>query len=286
MSDSIQNEHLMIDGVVALIVELSPHLFSALKELIRANRQIESQLAVLDKKLDLLIVREIQSAYQLIEGLTHVTSEQMRERHLIEAESNLLKNISLDSSSTTAGKPNSFWSAQAYYGLSCVALLRKEETDASRFLLQAFLLCPSEGRKTFAKELYTKVFEPRCQDVIMRHSKELTNLPSYEERAHQIRSKLFWCKAKLVGTGIMAAANEVLNQQGPARNSTRLTASKLMSNTQSEKESLETELRNTPTRESIQAACNDELDARCRAIARDLLNDDTVDSDQQPGSNP
>jgi hypothetical protein len=113
-SDKLQT----VELIAKLVVEISPELFSVLKEVVATNRQVESQLKVIDRKLDNLVLREIQSAFQIIDSLAYVESEAMKDRHLTEAERNLLKNISLDPTLTTAGKSNSYWSAQALYGLS------------------------------------------------------------------------------------------------------------------------------------------------------------------------
>ena len=122
--------------VAKLIVQIAPELLSTLKTLIGLNQGIENKLKNIENKLDNLVIREIQSAYKVIEGIRTINSEGMKERHLTDAESNLLRNISLDPSLITGGYYNYFWSGQAYYGLSLIALLRNENEDAARFLLR------------------------------------------------------------------------------------------------------------------------------------------------------
>jgi hypothetical protein len=258
--------------IIELIVKISPELLSLLKDVIRSNQDIEEKLTAenLGKKLDDLIVREIQSAFLIIEGVNNINSEKMKERHLDEAERCLLKNISLDPTLVTAGKNNSHWSAQAYYGLSLIASFRKEELDASRFVLHSFVLCPSEARNRFAKPLYLNAFEPHCQDIFQSYESEIKRLPEYLAKANEIKWKLAKERMKWAGYFAMGAAGFFM-LSGPARNTSMMASSQTVKAVGQQIGRLERELSLVPTEESLKKDLEAKLDTKCRELATNLL---------------
>jgi hypothetical protein len=258
--------------IIELVIKLGPDFFSLLRETINSNQKIEVELQMekIGKKLDDLIVREIQSALRIIESIKNINSESMKERHLIEAERSLLKNISLDPSLATAGRNNSYWSAQAYYGLSLIAAMRKEELDASRFLLQTFVVCPSEARECFAKPFYLSVIEPECREILQTYQFRLNDLPRYLEDARKIKWSLAKAHAKQVA-GMAFGAASLYFISGPQRYMAVGNSRKMMESAGKEIENLNRELSFVPTEESIKRDRDAQLDNKCREMATNLL---------------
>lgn len=261
-----------MDAIYAkLIVELGPELIGLLKEVIKANHTIESNLALLEKKVDQIIVREIQSSMQIIDALSTITSENMKERHLAEAERGLLKNISLDPTLMTAGQNNRFWSAQSYYGLSLIALLRNEGADAARFLLQTFVISPADARKKFATALYREKFQPLCKSIEEDYDAEIKKVPVYEARARQIKSNITKKRMQQAGYVAMGAAAAFFLRRVPGGNAGLGGASRQIQIVNKEVEVLQRELNAVPTAHSILANRENRLDAKCREIAYEIL---------------
>lgn len=265
-----------VELIANLVIEISPELFSLLKEIIATNRQIESQLRILDKKLDNLILREIQSAFQIIDSLAYVESESMKDRHLTEAERSLLKNISLDPTLTTAGKNNSYWSAQSLYGLSLIALLRKEDIDAARFLLQTFLVCPSEARKTLAKRLYIEKIEPQCQSIKQEYETKLRKIPEYNKESRRLKGEITKIRIAQAAIGGLGIASKALQASAKSRNinipdSILYSAGQYVRNFNEEVDDLKRQLEEVPTERSLKSKYEDALDQKCKEIAKEML---------------
>lgn len=278
MNDSQETlaELQVLDSILRLIIEISPELFGLLKEVINSNRRIESRLEILNRKLDNLVVREIQSGLQLIDGLVDIESERMKETHLREAESSLLKNIGLDPNLTTADKPNGYWSAQAYYGLSLIALLRGEEKDAGRFLMQTFIVCPSEARESFGKKLYSETFEPQCQDITEKYDREFQSLSRYLDQIKQIKWDITKKQMEKGGLALMGVVTFFINS--PARTAGLVSSHQGVSNVDRQIQQLKTQLSQIPTEETLKSKLEEELDSRCREVARKLLGSKTLDA--------
>jgi tetratricopeptide (TPR) repeat protein len=259
------------EKIIELVVEISPQLFALVKEVIKSNQEIEkSQLQNISKKLDDLVIRDIQSAFLIIEGINNVDSKKMKMRHLDEAERSLLKNISLDPTLVTAGKNNSYWNAQAYYGLSLIATLRNEKSDAGRFLLQAFSLCPSEARNRFAKPLYLTAFEPHCRTIMEWYQSELKRIPDYLARASEIKWKINKERMKLAGIWALGGAG-FLMMSGVNRNMALASAAQQSKAIEREMASLQSALRSVPTEATLKTALEAKLDAKCRELVTGLL---------------
>ncbi|HEX8558790.1 MAG TPA: hypothetical protein VF668_11825 [Pyrinomonadaceae bacterium] len=260
------------DAFVRLAVALGPKLIELLTEVIKSNNQVETRLTRIERKLDLLFLREIQSALQVIDGLVKLESEAMKERHLTQAEAKLLNNLSLDASVTAGGRGGDYWSAQAHYGLSCIALLRGEEKDAGRFILKTFAICPKAARDELAKDLYEQVFAPRCKDIMGWHESEVEVLHVYAEQIRQLKREILKNRMKQVGWGGLAIANALINKNNRMNPGTHL-AARQTTDVQAEIDSLKDTLNGIPTRESLLAELDRRLDERCREIAAELLGD-------------
>jgi hypothetical protein len=265
-----------VELVANLVIKLSPELFSLLKEIIATNHKVESQLRIIDKKLDNLILREIQSAFQIIDSLACVESESMKDRHLIEAERSLLKNISLDLTLTTAGKNNSYWSAQSLYGLSLIALLRKENLDATRFLLQTFLVCPSEARKTLAKKLYIEKIEPQCESLKKEYETELRKIPDYNKESRRLRGEIMKNRIAQVAMGGLVIASKALQTSVKSRNivipdSVFQPAVQHIKTANGEVDDMKRELEDIPTEKLLKSKYEKALDEKCKEIAKEIL---------------
>lgn len=266
------NKQAQFDAFVRLAVALGPKLIDLLTEVIKSNNQIESRLTRIERKLDLIFLREIQSALQVIDGLVKLESAAMKERHLTQAEAKLLNNLSLDVSVTAGGRGGDYWSAQAYYGLSCVALLRGEEADAGRFILKTFVVCPKAAREELAKDLYEDAFASRCKDIMDWHAAKVKELPIYAAQAREVKREILKYRMKQVGWGGLAIANVLINKNNRMNPGTHIAASGA-TNMQAEIDSLKERLKGIPTPESLMAELNRRLDERCREIAAELLGD-------------
>ncbi len=256
------NQVMLIDAFVQTVVKIAPELLSTLKEVISSNRDIESRLLALDMKLDQLIVREINGALQLIDSIATVASANMKERHLLEAESNLLKNIGLDPALSTAGLPNAIWIGRAFFGLSNIALLRSENKDASRFMLKLFAISPRDARRNLAKGIFSRLIEPNCKDVAAEYERKKKLLPQYESQANKLRSQMFW-KRGMGGLGVAAVL--FLPQTNYAAIGGTFSAYKR------EIAQIQAKLAAVPTAESMQLEMETALDGVCSAFANRLL---------------
>lgn len=253
-----------------VVVELGPHLLSALQEIIKTNNQIENSLSNLNKKADQLIVREIQSSLQLINGLTTVDSARMREKYLDTAEENLLKNIALDESLIVGGETGAYWSGQAFFGLSFVATLRNENIDATRYLLKCFIKCPNKARTTWATEFYQKHFEPHCQDIFKNYKSEVGNMDWYDKKRNEVNWEIRINRLKQVGIGTITLADKFFNKYH--RPYSVSMSQRQITDINQEIRSLEAQYKGIPTKESLEKELNERLDAKCREMAENLLN--------------
>jgi hypothetical protein len=262
---------LMFEAIVAVTTEVAPHLFALLKDVVQSNHQIEAKLATLDKKLDAILLRELTSALQMIDGLAAIASERMKAKHLDDAESNLLKSITLDPSATIAGHKSSYWSAQSYYGLACIALLRGERHDGARFLLQTFLVCPKEARERLAPELYRKAMEPDCREIVAGYNEQLKRVPQYEEQIRQLTWQLRKKQFKLAGImGVGIAMTLLASNPGQRMSASRAS---VIAKAEIDREiaAIKRTLDSIPTRSGLAAAFEHQLDEKCKEIAQRLL---------------
>ncbi len=88
--------------VTRYLITYGPKLYTLL------HKQ-KDRLAALEVKVDQLFLREIQSAFAIIDSIATLESAAMRDRHLYQAEGMLLKNIGLDKQMEFSGEPGSFW---------------------------------------------------------------------------------------------------------------------------------------------------------------------------------
>jgi hypothetical protein len=253
--------------VAKLIVQIAPELLSTLKTLIGLNQGIENKLKNIENKLDNLVIREIQSAFKVIEGIRAINSEGMKERHLTDAESNLLRNISLDPKLITGGYYNYFWSGQAYYGLSLIALLRNENEDAARFLLQTFVISPRMARTTYSPKIYQQQFEPYCAGYFEKYNFEIKKVPEYNKQRAALKSqktKKEWIRYGGAAVGLVAGLL--------ARNA-QVAASGVRAGQNLDKEiaDLEQQIKAIPSEESIKEVLEMGLDDVCRRKAGEIL---------------
>src|SRR5947208_585729 len=109
-------------NVAKFLLSYGPKIYTLL-------RNEKSRLLAIEAKIDQLIIREIQSSFQIVDSLSTVASDAMRDRHLTQAEANLLKNIALDPNAMISGRASAYWVAKCYFGLCLVATLRKETAD-------------------------------------------------------------------------------------------------------------------------------------------------------------
>jgi hypothetical protein len=228
-------------------------------------RKEKDRLAAIEAKIDQITIREIQSSFQIIDGLAAVSSEAMRDRHLTQAESNLLKNIGLDPDEKLGGRPGSYWAAKCYFGLSCVAVMRGERTDAARCLLEAFARDPSQARE-LATDFFNEIMLAYCDDIIKTKEADLARLPGYNARRSSLYSQAIWSQVKWgAAGGAVSLASMFFGSGRPTQGTS------LYGRGQNEALWLRREAESLPTEQSILEAANQSLDTRCREIAASLL---------------
>ena len=144
------------------------------------SKELMQTLGQLQAAMDQQITREILGAYEALANSVEATGEGTRHRYLDFAEQSFLKNTNLNPSLTTAGKPNSYYIALAYLGLSSICLVRDESRLAVRFVYSAFRFDPNECRSNHVPEVYEAAFKDHCTDIQSWHGGEMAKINSHD----------------------------------------------------------------------------------------------------------
>lgn len=256
--------------IARFAMEFAPQLLEVLENLIRSQNQLLAKLEQLNQKLDQHFVREIHSAFQTISSIGRLSSEGLKERHLIVAEGNLLKYVALDPGQSTAGLSNESWMARGYFGLSSVASIRNETADASYFLLQAFAAGPRESRTNLAVEFYETFFLPHCADLLKKFNDDMAALPPSLQRAEELKGKIRWEQVGQVGFAALGIGMWVLSG-GKVPPQSSMHAARASSVRAPVLKELQDELAALPTEQSIRTEYELGIDIRCRTLAQELL---------------
>jgi len=259
-----------LDDVAELLLKHGPKLYILLRDERNQLSALEAKLASIEFKLDHMIVREIASAFQMLDSLERITSEAMRERHLIQLEANLLKNISLDPHVVIDGKSGPYWVAKCYFGLSLVSTHRRETTDAARNLLQTFIADPRQAREQFAVDLYTETMLPYCHHILEDKEAQLAQLPAHDAKRAELSKKIFWSGVKASAwTAAEGAAYLAFRSQMP--NGASHAFMQDIAKKWTKFNELQKEQDDVPTQASIQKDIDERIDERCRFIATAIL---------------
>lgn len=258
------------DAFLQVVLEIAPKLIDVLKEVVASNRALETKLAVLEKKLDQSIVREIHGAFNIIDAITTVASVGMKERHLLQAEANLLNNLSLDPTLKTMGEPNFYWMGRSYFGLSQIALIRDENLDASRLLLHVFRVSPRDARKNLASDLFARTVEPGCSDLRAEYERKLGLLPKWQSEANALNKSIGGKRLEMAGA-VALGAGWALLANGSQRSMAVAKTTNEVSKLQNQISEIQKEIAGIPTKESLLAEMEEAIDLRCQEYAERLL---------------
>lgn len=228
----------------------------------------ESKLSLLLQKSDQSILREIRAAFQALCDATVTQNPGTKERLLTLAETNLYNNTELDKSLKTGGYPNSYWMAEAHYGLAIIYALRRDDKMVARHLLRIFLVDPRQGRKELVPELYEEMFKPNCAAIFSWYEEQKERIDKTDYTGRVIARKLL---AGGVGVGGVAGA---LALSVFARNMQGGVVAMAKGATESAKEIWEDatpEAFQVEATEALDSEMEQRLDERCRELALEAL---------------
>jgi hypothetical protein len=154
--------------------------------------------------------------------------------------------------------------------------LRKENIDAARFLLQTFLVCPSEARKTLAKKLYIEKIEPQCESIKKEYETELRKITEYNKESRRLKGEIRKKRMAQAAIGGLGIAAKALQASAKSRNitipdSAVHIAVEQVKTVNGEVNDLKSQLEKVPTEELLKAKYEAALDERCREIAGEML---------------
>ncbi len=222
------------------------------------------------KLSDLQVINEIQSSLKLISGIINIDSEAMKNRHITEAETNLLKNISLDVSLITANHYNKLWVCYCYIGLTLVSAIRKESEEAVTYFLRAYTIFPDYAR-AYCIPFYKKVFEDHCKDLYDEYDEKITHLPEYTKTATELKSEIkkkSWIKWTATGVGVVSTLfGKKLHLPHQLGHSVAHGSQHIGK----EISELEAKLNELPTTESLKAGLLANINQRCNEFAAKIL---------------
>jgi hypothetical protein len=203
--------------LIAKVAKVSVECLDVMAKRI-ADRQ--SKLTLLLQKTDQMILREIAAAFEALNDAKNATRiRSTRNRLLTLAENNFRNNTNLDKTLKTGDHPNTYWMAQAHYGLAVVCALRSEEKMASDRILRSFIADARQARLELAPELYESMFVSQCRDIFAWHKSKADRI-AHNDFASKIRTHQIlaggWAVVG-VGAGIgLAAAGTFIPGVGPA----------------------------------------------------------------------
>jgi hypothetical protein len=258
-----------ITVVAHYLITYGPKIYALLQNEKGRLVAIEEKLVAIESKIDHLIVRDIVSSFQILDALACIDSEGARDRHLTQAEANLLKNIGLDPGIKVCGRGSAYWVAKCYFGLSLIATLRQETTDAARYLLKTFVVDPRQAREEFAADFYTEMMMPHCHDIITEKEARIALLPSQNARRAVLSKELFWSRMKqgglfAVGIGMHLLGGRLADAGRPAVGGSLYNAS-------GDIQRIEKLIEEIPTEKSVLDSINILFDKRCQDISTKIL---------------
>jgi hypothetical protein len=205
-----------------LIAKLAKVSLECLEVMIKRIADRESKLKLLLQKADQMILREIASAFDDLNDAKNGTRvRSTRNRILKMAETKFRNNTNLNRKDNTGGQPNTYWMAQAHYGLAAIYAFRSEEKMASRHILRSFVADARQARLELAPELYERMFVPQCGDVSAWYKSEADSIAHKDFAAKILRKQIAAGGVAVLGVGAgigltWASLNPVLGVQAVA----------------------------------------------------------------------
>ena len=202
-----------------LIAKIAKISLECLDVMVKRIADTQSKLTLLLQKTDQIILRDIAAAFEALKDANATRVRSTRNRLLTLAETNFYNNTKLDKTLKTGDHPNTYWMAQAHYGLAVLYALRSDGKMASRHTLQSFVADARQARLELAPELYESMFVPQCRDVFAWHKSEVDRI-AHDDFASKIRTNHIlaggWAVVG-VGAGIgLATAGTFIPGLGPA----------------------------------------------------------------------
>jgi hypothetical protein len=115
-----------------LIAKAAKVSLECLEVIVKCIADRQTNLKLLIQKTDQMILREIDAAFDALnEARNAPRASSFRNRRLTFAENKFLINTNLNKTLSTGNHPNTYWMAQAHYGLAVVCALRSEQKMAS-----------------------------------------------------------------------------------------------------------------------------------------------------------
>ncbi len=198
---------------IKLILEVAIPL---VEELVKRIAESQSQLQEVLKKVDQLILREINSAFDALRDATLTDSAETKERRLNFAEDQLLRCTGLELNSKIGDHSSAYWVGLSHFGLFTISRLRGDDMLAARHVLKTFVSDPQTARTRYFPEVYASVFQPECSEERSWYVQRLA-----EVEGDDFKGRILAAKVLKVGKVLAIGGFGIWGMTNP---STRVTA--------------------------------------------------------------
>lgn len=249
---------------IRVIVETAVPL---IQELVKRIAESQSQIQEVLKKVDQLILREINSAFDALRDATLTDNAETRERRLNFAEDQLLRCTGLELNTKIGGRPSAYWVGLSHFGLFTISKLRGDEMLAVRHVLKTFATDPETARASHFPEVYAKVFQPECTEERNWYVQRFL-----EVERDDFKGRVFAAKALKVGKGIALAGFAIWAMTDRnTRVAAQVTANQQLQKLDGEMKEITPEKYREIMKEKVKAEFEEKLNQRCRSIAQSML---------------